>query len=667
VLPVILFHAGVPGFSGGFIGVDVFFVISGYLITRILAREISCGTFSIVSFYERRIRRIFPAFFVAIGSTALISVWLFMPSELKNIGSSMIAATFFLSNVLFWNQSGYFAAPSELNPLLHTWSLGIEEQFYLIFPVFLWLWLRFAGLQKVWVGVLMLGVVSFCVNVYTVCPWQAATFYLIATRAWELLLGAFLAIRPITIEDKPALRDALSIAGLLSIAWSVLTFSKATSFPGPNALFPCIGAGLIILAGGQSLAGRMISNRAFVFIGLISYSFYLMHWPIIVFSQYYIIRPLNGIEKSALVIFSFLAATLCWRFIEMPFRKPAANRLERQVLFAKAATAMTVCAAVGFMFYMSNGVPSRLSRQAEMLAAGSVDVGEYISSCVDGVLPDAEDIANRTLCKLGVRGGSPSFLLWGDSHAAAIADGIDIEAKRYGQSGLYVGMFSCPPLIGIDGWYKETIGASELCKRINSSVLPLIKRLNVKAVILDASWGRLGSEYGHQQVAEDSILMSSEYRRDIYDIDRAFRTTLNELKRLGVKLFIITMLPAALNDVPSTLARSAFIGRQVDISESVHDFTKRNEFPSKLFDHIARRYGAEFIRPDLALCNEVKCAVEKDGRALYSDRAHLSRFGAQSISSIFRVIWQANTPMLPHDRDGRSSAYSFSAPRSSNR
>jgi peptidoglycan/LPS O-acetylase OafA/YrhL len=636
VVPVVLFHARVPGFGGGFVGVDIFFVISGYLITSIIAKEISSGDFSILSFYGRRIRRIFPAFFVMTAFSAVAGVLLLLPSELSNLGSSIVAATFFVSNMLFWQKSGYFGLRSELEPLLHTWSLGIEEQFYLGFPLFLWLWLKFGRARTIWLGVALVAAVSFGVGAYSIDRWQEATFYLILTRAWELLLGAFLAVWPNAAIKRSGLRDSLSIVGLLLIAWPVFTFSTATTFPGLNALFPCVGAALIIVTGmrDHSLAGRMLSNSAFVFTGWISYSFYLWHWPLIVFWKYYFIRPLNGADSIVIIILTFIIATLSWRFVETPFRKAGSN--SRRVL-QRGGAAMAISAAIGAVFYFGNGLAWRVPAEAQLLASGSTDVGAFMH-CIYGLT--AEQIKEQRLCKIGAPDAPPSFLLWGDSRAAAIADGIDLQARRHGRSGYYVGMYSCPPLIGIVGWYKENANQHEQCRIINSTVPALIERTHIRTVILHASWSELATEYGTQRVADDATLPTEKYRNQTYLVDRSFRNTLDFLRKLGADVFIITNTPSATYNVPSTLARSAFTGRNVDIRVSVRDFIHQNEFSSELFEQVGRKYHARLIHPEEALCGPDKCAVEMEGRPLFVDRAHLTHFGAMMLAPVLRPIFE---------------------------
>jgi peptidoglycan/LPS O-acetylase OafA/YrhL len=321
VVPVLLFHAGFPAFGGGFVGVDVFLVISGYLITANILGHSDGGRFSVIDFYARRIRRIFPALFAMLLGTAAIGLLVLLPGDLADLGREVSAATAFASNVLYWRETGYFEATAGQKLLLHTWSLAVEEQFYVAFPLLMYLAAR-ADISRVLViaGALAL---SFALALWGVRHEPAATFYLAPTRAWELLLGALLAAGAIPAPARRRVRDGLSLLGLGLIAWGVLAFSPRTPFPGASALVPCLGAALVIHAGagGRSLGGRLLGSPATVFVGLISYSLYLWHWPLLVLAKYYAVRELTGAEVLAVLLLSVLVATVSWRFVERPFGK----------------------------------------------------------------------------------------------------------------------------------------------------------------------------------------------------------------------------------------------------------------------------------------------------------------------------------------------------------
>ncbi len=328
VLPVILFHAGFQNFSGGFVGVDIFFVISGYLITSIILTEKQAGTFTLISFYERRARRILPALYLVIFS-CLPFAWLWMwPSDMKDFSQSLIAVSTFVSNIFFSKKSGYFDTDIELNPLLHTWSLGVEEQYYVLFPIVLLLTWR---LGKQWiVGILIVAaIISLAIAQWGSLHNPVANFYLLQARGWELLTGVFIAfyfshVNSIEAQAENAkllFNQSASLFGLALITYAVFTFDKSTPFPGLYALMPTVGASLIILfANQQTLVGRLLSSKVLVGVGLISYSWYLWHQPLFAFARYRSVSNPSVALMLLLTLASFVLAYISWKYVEKPFR-----------------------------------------------------------------------------------------------------------------------------------------------------------------------------------------------------------------------------------------------------------------------------------------------------------------------------------------------------------
>src|SRR5215471_15157188 len=353
ILSVMAFHIWPWRVSGGFIGVDVFFVISGYLISSILFSEIASNRFSVLAFYERRIRRIFPALFAMLIVVSAVISFFLLPNELIDYAKSVIAATTSSSNFYFWNHSGYFEAPMS-KPLLHTWSLAVEEQFYLTFPVFLLLTRRFFP-RFLKHAVVLLFFISLAASIVVVRYNPNTAFYMPYTRAWELLLGTIVSLGFFPRLSNAWLRNAVTVAGMGLIAYSALRYLPQTPFPGLAALAPCVGSALIIGAGesGRTLVGRALAWRPVVFIGLISYSLYLWHWPVIILNDLGLsVNPSTALSGNPLALWlqrssllarfaiSLLLAILSWRFIERPFRRSSSRRIERQPLFAFSAAVM---------------------------------------------------------------------------------------------------------------------------------------------------------------------------------------------------------------------------------------------------------------------------------------------------------------------------------------
>ncbi len=426
VLLVVAYHLEAFSVFGGFVGVDVFFVISGFLISSVILREINEARFSLAGFYQRRIRRIFPALIVMMFLTSIAAYFYLLPSELESFAKSLLAALFSLSNFYFWRQSGYFS-PNGNKPLLHTWSLGVEEQFYIFFPLLLMLVRRyFPG--KFRQAVIVVAAGSFLLSAFGARAYPSSSFYLPVTRTWELLLGTILSLGIFPGIRSRIGRNLSSACGLLLIVASAFAYSNRTHFPGIAALAPCGGAALIIIAGegGTSVVGRLLSLKPVVFIGLISYSLYLYHWPVIVFQQMSLMQLGNGSNRSvhaAILVFSIAIATLSWRFVETPFRRGRWT-LKGASAFKFAAAGTTLLASIGLGILAFHGFPSRYT-------ASEVAISTYL----DSALPARSgtcfiESGQAALKKFDIAdcmqqdASRKNYLLLGDSHAAQVWYGL---------------------------------------------------------------------------------------------------------------------------------------------------------------------------------------------------------------------------------------------------
>jgi peptidoglycan/LPS O-acetylase OafA/YrhL len=417
VVPVILFHAGFEQFSGGFAGVDVFFVISGYLITSLILADLENGRFSILDFYERRARRILPALFlVVVACMPLAWIWL-PPQDLESFWKNVVAVAVFGSNVQLWRESGYFDTAVELKPLLHTWSLAVEEQFYLLFPAFLMLTWR---LGKKWIAALL---VAGCAASLATAHWgavhrPAAAFFLLPTRGWELALGALVALYLARkgFKERPDLTDEiLTLTGLALIAWSVFSYSKATPYPGLYALAPTIGTALVIVYGSAgTYAGKFLGGPGPVGIGLISYSAYLWHQPIFAFARHRSLAEPNALVYFCLFVVTFGLAYLSWKFVERPFR--FSRTFQRHHIFALAGGGSLLLGGIGMWGVLSETAAHRnVTRHLpeNYIAQSWIKHGAVES--IDG----NECVSEKaSICRLTRRPGSKKILLVGDSHSA---------------------------------------------------------------------------------------------------------------------------------------------------------------------------------------------------------------------------------------------------------
>lgn len=415
VLPVIFFHAGLPPFTGGFVGVDIFFVISGYLITSIILADLKSGNFSIANFYERRARRILPALFFVMAVTFPLA-WIFLlPGDMQDYSQSIAAVSVFASNFLFWSESGYFSAAAELKPLLHTWSLAVEEQYYIIFPLFMMLAWKLGQRKLVaLLGVAALLSLALAQKTVGIEPMQA--FFLLPTRGWELLIGAFAAFY--LVEQRATLNSRLanyaSWLGLLMILSAIFFFSKKTPVPSVYTLIPTIGALLIILTATPStMVGKLLGSGIVVGIGLISYSAYLWHQPLFAFVRHGTIETPGRLTFVLLSILTLVLAYLSWRYVEQPFR----NRhwLSRRQIFLLAITGSLLFIALGYWGHSTKGFEARYPMEdRELWSIRMAESGNYVRARFDSMkLSDFDANDNRR-----------KVLLIGDSYAQDLVNAI---------------------------------------------------------------------------------------------------------------------------------------------------------------------------------------------------------------------------------------------------
>lgn len=485
VLSVLAYHLRMGLFPGGFVGVDIFFVISGYLISAIILKDISAGKFSIAGFYERRVRRIFPALIATLLGASLLAYLFFLPAELISFAKTLLAALFSASNFYFWKHSGYFSAPVETIPLIHTWSLAVEEQFYVFLPIFLVLAHRYFP-KKIRLSVFLIAAVSFVISAVGAFRDPIATFYLPHTRAWELMLGVLISLEAFPEVSRPWVRNLVTAGGLGLICLAVFAYSPATPFPGIAALAPCVGAAMIIAAGrsGASVVGRILSLKPMAFVGLISYSLYLWHWPIIVF-QGMESSSISGVSvrmaKLITIVVSIAIATLSWRFVESPFRA-ARLRMPRVALFKVATAAAAAVAVVGVTAIIFKGFPSRYPSNAIQVASYlDYDSAKYFrdGSCFIssgykyGDYNISECLRDDPLKK--------NYLLLGDSHAAHLWYGLSTSLR--GVNVLQATASGCKPTL------DQPLLAAATCKQMMSYIYKeYLPNHHVDRLLIAARW-----------------------------------------------------------------------------------------------------------------------------------------------------------------------------------
>jgi len=632
VLAVVLYHSGLRAFSGGFVGVDVFFVISGFLITSIIWGQLGRGSFSIGGFYERRIRRIFPALFTVVAATTA-AAWLWMmPFDLQAFGASLAVMAGFASNFYF-NKSGYFDGGAHIEPLLHTWSLAVEEQFYIVFPIVLALLAR-RGAATTRRVVVLLVAASLVANVLGVRSSASSAFYMPWQRAWELLAGSLLALGCVPRIASRGVREALALVGLAAIAVAVFGFDEHTRFPGEAALLPVLGTVLLIHTGGErpTLVARALGMRAPVFIGLVSYSLYLWHWPIFAFARYRLMREMTAAEGLLLSALALVMAAASWYFVERPFRHTPAQGAARgrSRLFVDAGLCIAVAVTLGGYLYLSRGLPERLPEPVRAAAIAAFDVNPDSDACHNR---SPERVNRDEVCVLG--GGSmPSFVLLGDSFADALVPGIDAAARDAGRTGFVITKGGCPPLQGL---------GNPACRAFNASVLAFLGRHpDIDTVVMMARWSGFaeGSRFGEDRPKlslSDDLTVEPGPAENRRVLARGFERSLGALAPR--RIVIIGFMP----EQPASPPRAIAMARQLGLGDIVGvdraTYEQRQGHAHALIDPLALRADVSVIDLGPALCDADRCPGERDGVVLYSDDNHISRSGAVAIKSTLAPIF----------------------------
>jgi peptidoglycan/LPS O-acetylase OafA/YrhL len=596
VIAVLGYHLKVAAFRGGFVGVDVFFVISGYLISGIILKDLAAGKFSIASFYERRVQRILPALIALLLGASMLAYLYLLPAELMSFAKSLLAALLSSSNFYFWKHSGYFSAPVETIPLIHTWSLAVEEQFYLFLPVFLMLAHRYFP-RKLRLTVILIAAVSFAVSAVGAFLQPTATFYLPHTRAWELLLGVLIALEVFPEISRPLSRNLAAAAGIALIGFAVFALSSATPFPGIAALAPCVGAALIIAAGrsGVSLVGRVLSFKPVAFIGLISYSLYLWHWPIIVF-QGMESSPWSGISvrmtKVIVVLVSLAAATLSWKYVESPFRA-GRMRMPRVALFQTAAASAAVVAAIGVAAIVSHGFSSRYPSQAIQVASYlDYDSAKYFrdGTCFISSGYKYSDFDPSTCLKEDPK--RKNYLLFGDSHAAQLWYGLSTRLENV--NVLQATASGCKPTL------DQPMLAAATCKRLMNYVYTdFLPNHHVDRLLIGARW-------------QD---------QDLAPLSRALDWT----KARGISVVVFGPMVQYDMALPRLLAFS--------IRESDLAIPDEHRVDQRALDEamaaLAQRKGVEYVSFYRSLCGPRTCQeFAVNGVPLQFDYGHLTKEGS---------------------------------------
>lgn len=607
VVPVILFHANLGIMPGGFVGVDVFFVISGYLITTILLGDLSAGKFSIVNFYERRMRRIAPALlFVCLACLPFAAMWM-LPPELKAFGKSLFHALLMVSNFELWDDVSYFAAKNELKPLLHTWSLSVEEQFYLVFPVLLWALRKLDRRTMFWIVAALAGL-SFALTwpIGSVDP--VANFYLPFTRFWELSAGALLAIGGVgRIEISDRAKSILAMAGLGGIILACIFLPSTGGYPGLVTLVPCIGTLLVLAyASPANLAGRLLARRLLVGIGLISYSLYLWHQPVFAFARLRGMDMMPAWFHGPLIALTFVLAIFSYYCVERPFRH--SPRVGRRQVFGFTGAAAAALIAIGVFTADADGFPGR---DPELLAIRQPGIG-ISNACNGHVRP--EKCATKP---------SPEMAIWGDSFAMHLVDGVLASMPPEG-SIMQLNMGKCAFPSGVAPALPDMAKLWPLdCMRHNEEEVKayLSATPSLRYVVLASQYLTYLTE--NDLMTAGGEVVPTDYNRVLGEVE----ATADWLRSIGLKPVFMAPPPRDGRDIGLCVARTRLFGMSNAVCAMPRDKQRAHDaIVARLMTDISKRFPV--VSMESFLCNDARCRVLDGDVAIYRDDGHFSKSGS---------------------------------------
>lgn len=632
VLSVVAYHYGL-GMGGGYIGVDVFFVISGFLIGSLIYHDALEHRFSYLAFYARRVRRIVPALLAVLAATFLAMLMLATPQEMRDFGATATATVLSASNIELWRSIGYFRPTAELNPLLMTWSLGVEEQFYLLAPLALLLLPRW---RLRWRIAALAGLIVASLALATWGMWNEAdaTFFLLPTRAWELGAGVLLGVLDVhRARSAPAGGTARGLdlragAGLLLILAPAFFYSTLTPFPGLTAVPPVLGTVLLLGSGASAINRRLLAAPAMRFFGLISYSLYLWHWPLISLTRMVRVHEPSLLLRLGLLICAIALAWVSYRFIEQPLRRgrtPARSTLWRY------AGAMALVALVTGSAFAMDGYPQRWPAGFAARIAGAE---HGLDPCLTLTGPQP-----RLSAHCYPRGRDQRLIaLVGDSHAAALAPGVRALAARGGMGLAQLTKASCPFLLGVSRKVSKQPRHMGDCAAFDRKVLQLVQQdERIGTVIIAGAW-RAGS------MRDASYAPTSGPDGSPGELlERGLSAAVLALRRSGKRVLIVRdvpfvqFLPAKRLAACASPLRAALNGRRDDLG---CDFVAGQEMEPDgpalaVLDRTARETGAMLIDPHAALCGTQGCRIALDGQPLYEDQQHLTDTGSALVSGVF--------------------------------
>ena len=638
VVAVVCYHFVVPGFAGGFVGVDVFFVISGFLMTGLVIRGLERGVFSVLSFYVARVRRIMPALLLLCVVLLSFGWYLLLPPDYKLVSAHTVYALTFLSNVKFWQEAGYFDAASHDKWLLHTWSLSVEWQFYLILPLLLLTAWRLRPGRVTQIFVIGAGIaISLSSSVFVTTTHPSSAFYLLHTRAWEMLCGGLVFLLAEHFEFSNRVRLALGWLGLLLIALAVVLFNNDTVWPSWRAMLPVGAAMLVLLAKSDS-----IWTESFVpqWLGARSYSLYLWHWPVVVGLTYWDFKE-SAVAIACALLYTVFIGHFSYSWVEVKSRRWLNGKSNLIASFTLFVFFGITCIPATMIWYLS-GVPNRFTAGTELAADEAKNFNPRRNEC------HPNTGVSSPSCVFG--GDVWKVIVVGDSHAAALVGGLASSSTTNNAGVVQWSYSSCPFVLGLKITPAAVQKMGGIDYRCDDFILWTVDQLDklpqkIPIVIVNRYAGAAfgGNEEG-LVVARPGVFFSKEYQTTTPEFLEEFAKRITQSACELAKsrtVYMVRPIPEMGFNVPKTLSRRMMLGMSADLSIAMDDYKSRNQWAWRALDAARDQCGVKILDPTAYLCSNERCYGSKDGRPLYYDDDHLSEFGNKLLVPMFAEVFNA--------------------------
>ena len=635
VLSVLFYHFSIPGFGGGYVGVDVFFVISGFLMTQIIHTKLSAERFTLTGFYAARVRRILPALLGLVIIMLACGFFYLIPSDYELLGRHAFRSLLFTSNINFAHKGGYFDTTASEEWLLHTWSLSVEGQFYLLFPFFLLGLMKLGSGRFLKTGVITLFALSLLLSTVETRYDQTSAFYLLPTRIWEFLAGAMTYFFKWPSFPKRHLEKA----GIALILSAVFFYSGELEYPGYLALLPVLGAAAVISSRSNNL---LLTNKAAQFFGNISYSLYLWHWPVILAAKYFDVN-LSPLHIVSLLAVSMLLGTLSYIWIETPFRHAKKETSDKKSLAVCVGGCLSVALAA-YLVSSFDGIPLRVPDNVREVVLEKKDINPRRSACLfDGK-------KNLPECSLGTK-AAPSVVLWGDSHADAVFTTFNESLIAANRSGIFYSYSGCPSVLGAlysrntKRWNKNW--TRDQCKNFNQKVFDkILSDPQIHDVFMVSRWSGYLQDGNKNNGSPIYVVFNNGEKADASNLqERTQQYTKNilgtmcSLREHGKNVYVVAPTPEMDRNVPEALAKSRLLEHQdITIDVPLSGYEEQNAPVLQALKQAKMQCGVHILDIKPYLCDKNKCPGIRNGRSLYRDTHHLNEYGSHFLEPMFSKV-----------------------------